>query len=350
MCGQSSSLARHRRIHTGRRPYLCGAHRCGKSFCRKTTLIKHARRAHGIGQNLDVSEDESENDDIGLIDPRPKSQSSQNFTQGRSLSIFRPQLSIPTSPRATSHQQQSHHGHHHPHHQHHNPLSFHDGYGNAVYQNPPQSAIVQDHPLTPTSPYCFPQQPSHNHVSPFPELPRSCSEDFISDSLAPEPTGQYNANLRIVCTSGSEPHSLLQAHHVQGSPGELSNCSTATSGHSVDYFYRSPVSNQATIEPIPQIVNQGNVALYIHQTSGQTSIEDQVGAESGLGDIPIVMSQPAPAPTGIWYGYSQFDQQQFHNNNTQRIYYENSNIDGISPAKQQSDSMMQLLTPRPSLC
>ncbi|KAJ9479664.1 hypothetical protein PHBOTO_003140 [Pseudozyma hubeiensis] len=42
----SSSLARHRRIHTGRRPYKCLVAGCGKSFCRKTTLTKHTRRNH----------------------------------------------------------------------------------------------------------------------------------------------------------------------------------------------------------------------------------------------------------------------------------------------------------------
>lgn len=42
----SSSLARHRRIHSGRRPYRCLVEGCGKSYCRKTTLTKHTRRNH----------------------------------------------------------------------------------------------------------------------------------------------------------------------------------------------------------------------------------------------------------------------------------------------------------------
>ncbi|KAJ2580025.1 hypothetical protein GGH95_002803, partial [Coemansia sp. RSA 1836] len=37
----SSSLARHRRTHTGVRPYGCDHHGCAKRFTRKTSLRKH---------------------------------------------------------------------------------------------------------------------------------------------------------------------------------------------------------------------------------------------------------------------------------------------------------------------
>lgn len=45
--GDSSSLARHRRTHTGNRPYKCPYADCQKTFTRKTTLTRHQNHHSG---------------------------------------------------------------------------------------------------------------------------------------------------------------------------------------------------------------------------------------------------------------------------------------------------------------
>ncbi|CAD6947132.1 unnamed protein product [Tilletia laevis] len=48
-CAQSASEhSRHRRVHSGRRPYKCLVDGCGKSFCRKVTLNRHSKRVHSF--------------------------------------------------------------------------------------------------------------------------------------------------------------------------------------------------------------------------------------------------------------------------------------------------------------
>lgn len=62
ICGRAfsdpSSLARHRRVHTGKRPYHCPFVGCDKTFCRKTTLVKH-HKSHADDELLLNSPDGS---------------------------------------------------------------------------------------------------------------------------------------------------------------------------------------------------------------------------------------------------------------------------------------------------
>ncbi|KAL9127970.1 MAG: hypothetical protein Q9217_003261 [Psora testacea] len=89
-CSKSSSLARHRRIHTNDKPYICKNPQCRKAFCRKTTMTKHFRKEHpteSIDQeeDADYSEAEPSDDEPSLEQEAEDSADSLDFCRDGSI-------------------------------------------------------------------------------------------------------------------------------------------------------------------------------------------------------------------------------------------------------------------------
>jgi hypothetical protein len=100
---QSSSLARHRRIHTGKRPYKCAHDGCLKrfvafrslpssiltllSFCRKTTMVKHQRRSHQRGiHSSELDDGDTSDSDSGESPSTPQHPGQMQWPQTLNVS------------------------------------------------------------------------------------------------------------------------------------------------------------------------------------------------------------------------------------------------------------------------
>ncbi|PQE16988.1 zinc finger protein [Rutstroemia sp. NJR-2017a BBW] len=78
-CSKSSSLARHRRIHTGKRPYKCAHEGCLK---RKTTMVKHQRRSHQRGiHSSELDDGETSDSDMGESPTTPQHSGQMQWPQ-----------------------------------------------------------------------------------------------------------------------------------------------------------------------------------------------------------------------------------------------------------------------------
>ena len=79
-CGKSfsdsSSLARHRRTHTGRRPYVCTVPSCGKMFTRRTTLNRHVR-SHQLPMKKGGADLYKDDDNADSDEDEPSDESSE---------------------------------------------------------------------------------------------------------------------------------------------------------------------------------------------------------------------------------------------------------------------------------
>lgn len=293
---QSSSLARHRRIHTGKRPYRCPIDGCEKSFCRKTTLTKHARRQH---QLLENEGPESEIDETDEDSPRKTSsavKAQQKKVAARRLQLQRKDngaLLSTTMFRQTSYQEPL---------TPHTPMSYQSSRAPSYTTSSPgcysdsqmsmHMAQSMHQPLTPQSSYYDEEEQVQHHHRPM------------------SPNGAFDG-MRLMLDAPT-PHQLLVAQQtLQSSPGSLSSCSSTSSGSqsSVDYFGRAPHSStpyqSPYMSPVPQYQNQYHTqyqpAPYVAPVLSQ--IPQMHAQQVWYENHQHQLISNGPAPPRIDYGY-----------------------------------------------
>jgi hypothetical protein len=87
----SSSLARHRRIHSGKRPYKCPYADCQKTFTRRTTLTRHQNHHTGTVEEAAAAT-------AAALASRPAPNIQRTRSDGEAYSEGGSQRSTPASP------------------------------------------------------------------------------------------------------------------------------------------------------------------------------------------------------------------------------------------------------------
>jgi len=86
----SSSLARHRRIHSGKRPYKCPYADCQKTFTRRTTLTRHQNHHTGTIEESEAATAAALASRVSLQTQRSRGSDDEDYSDGKSPMPDRP--------------------------------------------------------------------------------------------------------------------------------------------------------------------------------------------------------------------------------------------------------------------
>lgn len=336
------------------------------SFCRKTTLTKHARRTHQIRTENDVTDDDGEETEDDAPSPKVMSKprapakrankaaagikkniatASNRPSMLRTASSFQ-EPPTPHSPQSIIRSGSSSRN---------ASFSAADSFGNHMPLIMPPS-LHQHQPPTPQSPYYHEDVTDSRAISPTTVIHRE-------DEYNTTPTGppmQSNTTfdgLRIVCTTPST-HQLLAAQaQTQSSPGSLSSCSSATTNScQSDYFYRQPTSatghypiSPGAVPPYPSQMPYSHSAEPQHPTI--MSYATNGGMLSPHHQVPV--QHHSHQQPQVWYGYPSHHQHHLLQAQThaqqQRLYYPGVPTQDLGYIKAEPEQNM-LPTPRGSFC
>jgi len=202
------------------------------SFCRKTTLTKHARRQHQLLDNEGADSEMETEEDMDMTPTTPRKSLPVRNQQKKAVKRLQQQQRRQSAllPQGTTLFHQNSYIH--------EPLSPHSpmtlpssnsssrnaSFSSGFYADNQHQTIM---PPTPQSPY-------------FPDDSRPISPATVIHTPVIGHAGPFHSGLRLVLDTQSPEQLQVTAQHLQSSPGSLSSCSSVSSQSSVDYFGRAP--------------------------------------------------------------------------------------------------------------
>ena len=327
------------------------------SFCRKTTLTKHSRRTHKIGViGNDISDDDSSDSDSSITPSRQSAvRNKSSRTNSSSSKVHKSTGSnslnnlsndgrmmsqdLALELQVLTNLQQS------------RPRSSRSSVSSGVFSTvttcSPQLHGLPLQPPTPRSPFYGNDFEFQDRLPMYHSMSRNSTLDGLDQASLLQVTeagSAFDDTIRITCNQQNTQALLAAAQAIQGSsPGGLSSCSSVTSQHSADYFYRNPgsYSQSPAMYSLMAPVSPGTIVYPVHGYAPQISVSaPPAGMHGSALAAPVLQtSQLQPA---LWYDYQFAHQQQTLGATLQnRMFYSDQQGIDITYMKHNQEPLIQ---------
>lgn len=296
---QSSSLARHRRIHTGKRPYKCAHEGCLKrfvpqygrlessltscSFCRKTTMVKHQRRSHLRGiHSSELDDGDTSDSDSGESPCTPQHPAPMHWPQSIHISQQQSLGHGHQMQRAHSFGDFGHHQHQVDSYSMSQQFSGHRQGMSGAPQHQQYHGAPQE------------QAPHHHIMHRAPSLPSHASY-YVPEQNNPG-VASLNTNPTTIPTYHL-PRQVDRQEVLQSSPSSYSSVSRESPVSQDQYYTHHPAPQSATYS-LPTESSAQQQSMLQYQTSMPHHLTQSLPSQS---HTPEPYHHPSQAQEAQWY-------------------------------------------------